>query len=79
MLKSFFNPAEVGFFFSNIFLFCREDPGFRIRLFPRGDLILLEVIECNNILLLFFLKKKKKQLRVSCRGFDRRESERNKG
>lgn len=29
------------------------DPGFRIRLFPREDLILLEVIERNNILLLF--------------------------
>lgn len=29
------------------------DPAFRIRLFPREDLILLEVIERNNILLLF--------------------------
>lgn len=29
------------------------DAGFRIRLFPREDLILLEVIERNNILLLF--------------------------
>lgn len=29
------------------------DAAFRIRLFPREDLILLEVIERNNILLLF--------------------------
>lgn len=29
------------------------DPAFRIRFFPREDLILLEVIEHNNILLLF--------------------------